>query len=66
MPITTQKEMIHMSADSRIQWLHQKILSRSYPNARLVADRFGISHRQAQRDVDYLKNVLNFSSFLEF
>ena len=47
-----------MSADSRIQWLHQKILSRSYPNARLVADRFGISHRQAQRDVDYLKNVL--------
>jgi predicted DNA-binding transcriptional regulator YafY len=50
--------MIHMSADSRIQWLHQKILSRSYPNARLVADRFGISHRQAQRDVDYLKNVL--------
>lgn len=47
-----------MSADSRIQWLHRKILSRSYPNARLVAERFGISHRQAQRDVDYLKNVL--------
>ena len=47
-----------MSADSRIQWLHRQILSRSYPNARLLAERFGISHRQAQRDVDYLKNVL--------
>ena len=47
-----------MSADSRIQGLHRKILSRSYPNARLLAERFGISHRQAQRDVDYLKNEL--------
>ena len=47
-----------MTADSRIQWLHRKILSRSYPNARLLAERFGISHRQAQRDVDHLKNVL--------
>lgn len=47
-----------MSPDSRIRWLHQKILSGGYPNARLLADRFDISHRQAQRDVDYLKKQL--------
>lgn len=47
-----------MTVDSRIQWLHRKIVSRSYPNARLLAERFGISHRQAQRDVEHLKNAL--------
>ena len=47
-----------MSADARIRWLHQKILSRSYPNARLLAERFGISCRQAERDVEHLRHVL--------
>ena len=31
----------------------------SYPNAQRLAERFGISHRQAQRDLDYLKKELN-------
>ena len=31
---------------------------RSYPNAQRLAERFGISHRQAQRDLDYLRREL--------
>ena len=30
----------------------------SYPNAQRLAERFNISHRQAQRDMDYLRNKL--------
>lgn len=48
-----------MSANLRIQWLHRKIAEMSYPNAKRVAERFNISHRQAQRDVDFLKVKLN-------
>ena len=48
-----------MSANLRIQWLHRKITEMSYPNAKRVAERFNISHRQAQRDVDFLKVKLN-------
>lgn len=47
-----------MSANARIQWLHRKITDMSYPNAKHLAERFSISHRQAQRDVDFLKNKL--------
>lgn len=42
----------------RIQWLHKKILNMYYPNAMRISERFNISHRQAQRDVDHLKNSL--------
>ena len=44
-----------MTADRRIQWLHKRIAEGRYPNAGHLAERFGISHRQAQRDVDYLR-----------
>ena len=47
-----------MSANNRIQWLHKRIADMRYPNANRLAERFGISHRQAQRDVEYLKNTL--------
>ena len=46
------------SQGTRIQWLHKKILNMYYPNAMRISERFNISHRQAQRDVDYLKNKL--------
>ena len=46
------------AANHRIQWFHKKILDSSYPNAMRLSERFGISHRQAQRDVDYLKRTL--------
>ena len=46
------------TANTRIQWLHKKIANNYYPNAMRLAERFNISHRQAQRDVDYLKKKL--------
>ena len=47
-----------MNANIRIQWLHKKLTVKSYPNAQRLAERFGISHRQAQRDFDYLRREL--------
>ena len=47
-----------MTANTRIQWLHKKISEISFPNATRIAERFGISHRQAQRDVDFLRKQL--------
>lgn len=46
------------AASTRIQWLHKKLLTGSYPNAQRMAERFGMSHRQAQRDIDYLRREL--------
>lgn len=46
------------SLDSRIQWLHRQIFEKRYPNAYRIAEKFGISHRQAQRDIDYLKREM--------
>lgn len=47
-----------MSANDRIQWFHKKIAANCYPNAAHLSERFEISHRQAQRDVDYLRREL--------
>ena len=47
-----------MTANDRIQWLHKKIAEGAYPNATHLSERFDISHRQAQRDVDYLRREL--------
>lgn len=52
------KSSINSSSVIRIQWLHKKIANMYYPNAMRLAEKFGISHRQAQRDVDYLKRQL--------
>ena len=53
--------MIAMSVDfavERIIWLHKRIKDGYYPNAMRLSERFGISHRQAQRDCDYLRSKL--------
>lgn len=42
----------------RIQWLHKKVAEECYPSAELIAEKFGISQRQAQRDIEYLKKEL--------
>lgn len=47
-----------MSANDRIQWLHKMISEGCYPNAAHLADKFSISTRQAQRDVEYLRSEL--------
>ena len=46
------------SAKDRITWLHDMIKCGSYPNAPGLAERFGISLRQAGRDIEYLRNRL--------
>lgn len=47
-----------MNANARIQWLHKRLVNGSYPNARRLAERFCISPRQAQRDIDFLKKKM--------
>ena len=46
------------NANLRIQWFHKKVTELSYPNAMRLSERFRISHRQAQRDVDFLLRKL--------
>lgn len=48
-----------MTPTARVQWLHKKIADGSYPNAHRLAERFRISPRQAQRDLDFLRKRLN-------
>ena len=45
-------------AVERIIWLHKRIKDGYYPNAMRLSERFGISHRQAQRDCDYLRRKI--------
>lgn len=47
-----------MSANDRIQWLHKMISEGCYPNSADVAERFGISPRQAHRDVEHMRTAL--------
>ena len=47
-----------MNVNDRIQWFHKKVSERCFPNAAHLAEQFSISHRQAQRDVEYLKENL--------
>ena len=45
--------------ESRIQWLHLQIFEGRYPNAYRLSEKFSMSHRQAQRDIDYLRREMN-------
>lgn len=49
---------MRISANTRIQWLHDELTRNTYPNAMCLAERFHISRRQAQRDIDYLRKQL--------
>ncbi len=46
------------TAKERITWLNDMVKCGSYPNAPGLAERFGISLRQAGRDIEYLRNRL--------
>ena len=48
-----------MSADERIRWFHKKVFDRCYPNASHLSEKFDISSRQAQRDVEFLRKELS-------
>ena len=47
-----------MSANDRIQWLHKMVSEGCYPNAANVSEKFDISIRQAQRDIEHLRSAL--------
>ena len=42
-----------MSANDRIQWLHKMVSEQCYPNAKNISEKFDISPRQAQRDIEH-------------
>ena len=42
----------------RIQWIDAMIRAGRYPNGRTIADKFEISHRQAARDIEYLRDSM--------
>ena len=48
-----------MSAHDRIQWFHKMVAGSCYPNSIHLAEKFDISHRQAQRDVDYYEQAFS-------
>ena len=39
----------------RIQWFHDELTRKTYPNAARLSERFDISVRQAQRDITYMR-----------
>ena len=47
-----------MSANDRIQWFHKMVSDRCYPSARDISEKFGISQRQAQRDIEHMRMTL--------
>ena len=42
----------------RIQWFHEELSRKTYPNAARLSEQFHISTRQAQRDITYLRDAL--------
>lgn len=44
-----------MSNLHRIHWIDAQIRAGSFPNARIISERFEISPRQAARDIEYLR-----------
>lgn len=51
--------MIFISAYHRIVWFHNRVMDKQYPNARALSEFFEISARQAQRDIEYLRDSMN-------
>lgn len=51
--------MIPISAYHRIIWFHNRVIENLYPNARTLSECFEISTRQAQRDIEYLRDSMN-------
>ncbi len=48
-----------ISAYQRIIWFHNKVAENAYPNAGTLAEQFEISGRQAQRDIEFMRDSMN-------
>ena len=44
-----------MKVYARLSWFHTKTASKCYPNSSHIVEKFNISQRQAQRDIELLK-----------
>ncbi|HAK58938.1 MAG TPA: WYL domain-containing protein [Nitrospiraceae bacterium] len=42
----------------RFLWFHGRVKNRSHPNARMLADKFELSCRTAQRDIEFMRDRL--------
>jgi len=40
----------------RYLWLHTRVKAGKYPNARSLAERFEVSHKTAQRDIEFMRD----------
>ncbi len=40
----------------RFLWFHEQVRSLKFPNARALAEHFEISHKTAQRDIDFIRD----------
>ena len=47
-----------MTANDRIQWFHRMVADKCYPNSHDIAEKFNISIRQAQRDIEHIRTAL--------
>jgi hypothetical protein len=52
------KQVSSISAYARICWLHNQLTNDWFPNAKKLADHFEISNRQAQRDIEFMRDSL--------
>ena len=48
--------MVGKLAYERYYWFHGQIRAGKYPNARHLAEKFEISHKQAQRDIEFIRD----------
>jgi len=48
--------MANILTYERCKWFDRRVRQNDRPNARHIAERFEISHRQAQRDIDFLRD----------
>ena len=46
-------------AYQRMIWFHNRVAANAYPNAGTLAEQFEISSRQAQRDIEYMRDSMN-------
>jgi len=46
-------------AYERYHWFHGQIKTKRYPNARKLSEKFEISEKQAQRDVEFMRDRLD-------
>lgn len=43
----------------RFWWFHNQVKARKYPNSRTLAERFELSRKTAQRDIEFIRDRLN-------